>query len=86
MIFGIADGGGKIEGAIFPSCPNERFGRLLDTEIGIVAIGADDGVIIFGVGVSVGVGIIVEISVLTTGNPINPVFVIISPLCNVSAT
>jgi hypothetical protein len=29
---------------------------------------------------------IVDISVLITGNPIKPVFVIISPLCNVSAT
>jgi hypothetical protein len=60
-----------------------------------IPIGADadaadaaaDAAAVAGPGPSPGPGFnIVDISVLITGNPIKPVFVIISPLCNVSAT
>ena len=59
-------------------------GDTLDVSvIGIIAI---VGEMVVGAVSTDCSGIIVDISVLITGSPINPVFVIISPLSNVSAT
>jgi hypothetical protein len=59
-----------------------------------VIIGTDDTTGIVAVAIDIDIGddvdcgwlIIDEIFVLITGNPIKPVFVIISPLCKLSAT
>ena len=78
MIFGIGD---DCDCDCDDVTPNGKFDI-----IGIVAIAVAVGCSACVAMTSGGGLIIDDISVFTTGKPSKPVFVIISPLCNVSAT